>query len=430
VVVVLMGLLAFVGGTETNPVLGIFQGPMTRELGWSRASFTAPMTMGTILGGLVGLVVGPALDRYGGRWILGSAAVLLGGVFVLMGFVGALWQHFVLQIIGRAVLTGCFFLATGVVVPKWFVQKRGRAIAFSGLGQRAGHTILPVLTERVIALASWRAAWIATGALAWAMTVLPLALFLRRRPEDLGLLPDGAHPAEAGSAKGGEQVLIEEQGAPQPQEVSMRLKEVLRTPAFYLLLAAQSFMSFVAAGVHFHWFSYLQDQGIASGPAVASLAVSALVAMPVSVAAGFAAERFHVRYILAAAHVALAANVAFLAFTSTALEAYIFGVAHGATTGVSFTIGTIVWANYYGRDSVGAVRGAISPVAMLSNALGPFAAALAFDLTGSYGFILGLFTAMSCLAALCMVLAVPPRPRLPRVALPGLERLPPISREA
>ncbi|MDA1216293.1 MAG: MFS transporter, partial [Chloroflexi bacterium] len=127
VIVMVVAALSFAGGTETNPVLGIFQAPMTEEFGWSRSLYTAPMTIGTILGGLIGIFVGPAIDRYGGRWIYSVAVGILGATFILEGMVQELWQHFVLQIIGRGVLTGSFFLITSVVIPKWFIAKRGRA---------------------------------------------------------------------------------------------------------------------------------------------------------------------------------------------------------------------------------------------------------------------------------------------------------------
>ena len=110
VIVMVAGLLQFVGGTETFPVLGLFLKPMTDEFGWSKSVFTLPMTIGTILGGLSGVLVGPAMDRYGGKWIMGGSAMVLGTAFIGLGFVQNLWQYMVLQVIARAFTTGAFFM--------------------------------------------------------------------------------------------------------------------------------------------------------------------------------------------------------------------------------------------------------------------------------------------------------------------------------
>ena len=190
-IVVVISVISFAGGVETNPVLGVFQGPMTGEFGWSRALYTMPMSIGSFLGGLAALLVGPVMDRHGARWVMAAAIALMGLTFVLMGAVQELWHHFALQIVGRTVIASTFFMVVGVVIPKWFIRMRGRAVAFANLGQRLGQIAFPVMVERILLFGTWRTAWIAMGVAVWASSLLPTLLFLRRRPEDYGLLPDG-----------------------------------------------------------------------------------------------------------------------------------------------------------------------------------------------------------------------------------------------
>ncbi|MBI4198302.1 MAG: MFS transporter [Chloroflexi bacterium] len=412
VIVAVTALVQFAGGTETFPVLGLFLGPMTEELGWSRASFTAPMTIGTILGGLAGLFVGPAIDKYGARWVMTIAAVLLGIVFFLMGFVTELWQHNILQILGRGITAGAFFLMAGIVLPKWFIAKRGRATAFSGLGGRLGQFTTPIMVQAVILAFGWRYAWASLGVLVWAVGILPAFFFLKSKPEDMGLLPDGLTPEEEARRK----------EAPQGQtsrrrrsrsvvEVSLGPREALRTRAFYLMLAAQSLLSLVISGLHFHWFAYMTGQGLSSSVAVASIAISSLAGVPVSLLAGFLAERFPIRYILTVTYVGFAASVALLVFTTTPLMAYAYGIALGSFSGVTFTVSLVVWADYYGRGSLGAIRGITSPVNQTTNASGPLIAALAYDITGSYTAILWVFVAITAGTSLFWLLATPPKPK-------------------
>ncbi len=398
-IVIVISIISFAGGVETNPVLGVFQGPMTEEFGWSRALYTAPMSIGSFLGGLAALLVGPVMDRHGARWIMAGAITLMGLTFVLMGAVQEVWHHFALQIVGRTVIASTFFMVVGVVIPKWFLRMRGRAVAFANLGQRLGQIAFPVMVERILLFSSWRTAWVAMGIAVWASSLLPTILFLRRRPEDYGLLPDG-DIRDRGAAGG---------RAPAPREASFDRRAALRAPAFYLIAAAVSVQSFVTTCIHFHWFSYLTDLGVSSGAAVVSLSLSPLISMPVSIAAGFLAERAPVHRVMAASYFMMALSIGLFLFADDALTSYVFGLVFGVSTGMLFTVMNVVWADYFGRDAIGGIRGMVSPVHMLCNSLGPLAAAWSFDVTGSYSLIFTISAGLSALGGALVLLARRPR---------------------
>jgi MFS family permease len=397
-VVGVVSALSFAGGVETNPVLGIFQDPMTDEFAWSRAAFTLPMSIGTFAGGLAAVFTGPLMDRYGGRGVMTFAVVLLGLIFVGMGLLEAYWQYFALQLMGRTLVASTFFMIIGVILPKWFIAKRGRAIGISALGQRLGHAAFPVFIERVMAFSSWRTAAIALGVTVWATALLPAALLLRRRPEDMGQLPDGA--TRDLRAVGAQREVV----GPGTDEVSFKRGEAMRTPAFHLLLAALSAQSFVATGINFHWFSYLTGNGVSSGVTIASLAIAPLVGMPASVIAGFIAEKVPPQMVLAVAYVMTAGAIGILLVADNPVLAIVFGVVYGSAMGIQLTNNQVIWADFFGRDSIGGIRGIIAPVQMFTNALGPLAAALSFDLTGGYDAIFSggivVLLASAALAAL------------------------------
>jgi MFS family permease len=413
VIIMVVAALAFAGGTETNPVLGIFQGPMTEEFGWSRSLYTAPMTIGTILGGLIAVAVGPAIDRYGGRWIYSIAVGILGTTFILEGLVQELWQHFALQITGRAVLTSSFFLISSVVIPKWFITKRGRATGFAGIGQRGGQTIFPIIAERAVIGGNWRTGWIALGVLVWTVAFIPTILFLRRKPEDMGLLPDGVRPEDARAIQ---QRSTEGIGSTKPQvrreEVSFERKEVLRAPSFYLLATSISITSFVVTGIHFHWFSYMTDAGISSGAAITSVVLSPMIGVPVAVVSGFVVERIHVRYMLVASYMVLVGAIVLLLQVDTAWLAYAFGALMGLVNGINMTTNQMIWSEYFGRDAVGAIRGMTSPTQMLSNSMGPFVGAVIYDSTGSYVLTFTVSALLIVVSAVLLALARPPSKQL------------------
>ena len=129
VIVVVVALAGFTQSAETYPVLGVFLKPMTDEFGWSRSVFAGAMSIGTILGGFLALGIGPLVDRYGPRWILTFAFIILGATLALLGGITTLWQYYALQIIGRVMTMGVIAMAMQVIIPKWFVAKRGRTVA-------------------------------------------------------------------------------------------------------------------------------------------------------------------------------------------------------------------------------------------------------------------------------------------------------------
>ena len=96
-------------------------------------------------------------------------------------------------------------------------------------------------------------------------------------------------------------------------------------------------------------------------------------------------------------------------WSQTYVRYYVFGLLFGAATGILFTVMNIIWADYFGRDSIGGIRGMVSPVHMLSNSLGPLAAAMSFDSTGSYFLIFAISAALSAVGGTLLLLARKPR---------------------
>ena len=405
IIVAVVALASFTMSAETFPVLGVFLKPITEEFGWSRSVFTGSMTIGTLLGGVVALGVGPFIDRFGPRWTLVVAFTILGGTLILMAGINHLWQFYTLQILGRMMSMGVIALATMVVVPKWFIAKRGRAVALAQLGGRAGNAVTPLYVQLLVTRGSWRLATAVTGIVVWAVSLLPSAIFLRRRPEDMGLLPDGAAPEEAQEtsdvASGNNQLRT-------TNEVSFTLRQVLRLNSFYLLVAALAVSSFITPALHLHMIPYFTDQGISEGIAVTVVALSSASGALGSLTFGFLAERFSVRLIMVTGLALISISFFLLLAIEDATQALLWGLYLGIAQGGTFTLQQIIFADYYGRDSLGAIRGIVWPIQMVTNSIGPLAAALAYDTTGNYQFIFFLFGVLALLSALLLFLAKPP----------------------
>lgn len=403
IIVGVAALLQFAGGTPTFPVLGLFMEPMTEDMGWSRVAFATPMTIGTILGGIAGIIIGPAIDKYGARWIMTVASLVLGLAFVAMSFIDHYWQHFLLQMIIRSLTAGTFFMIVGIIVPKWFITMRGRAMAISSMGGRLGQFLTPIVIGWIIIQFGWRAGWSVMGSIVWVVSVAPVFFLLKNTPEDMGLLPDGKSLSKSENSN------INDSTKDLAEELSIGPRQALRTRSFYLMLIAQSGLSLVISGLHFHWFAYMTGQGIAESAAIASISISAITGVPISLAAGFLGERVPLRYVFVATYLGFSVSILILLSTTTPLMAYLYGISLGICSGITFTLNQLIWADYYGRKSLGAIRGLTSPINQVTNASGPVVAAVAFDMTGDYTAILWVFAITTSLASMLWFVATPPK---------------------
>jgi len=402
VMVVVVALGGFSASTEAFPVLSIFLKPMTDEFGWSRAAFTAPLTIGGLLGSVVALITGPLVDRFGSRWALTGAYTTLGVTFGLMSQIDHIGHYFFLQVIARSMNTGVMAVATAVIIPNWFIVRRGRALAMGNLGFPIGATLTPLYVQFMLSASGWRAAALGVGIAILIISTLPTGIFLRRRPEDMGLVPDGGLPDIRTSAD-----------ASQPRhfsssDVSLTLREAAREPAFYFLTIAGAFWWFSRAGLILHVFPYLTDSGLSEGLAVGVLAVHSAVGAGGSLLAGFLRDRYGVRFLLAGDLGLNALAVCLLLSVGAAWHAVAWAVLYGFAQGGSVPLQRLMYADYFGRRHLGSIEGVVRASQNVAQAIGPLVAAFAFDIFNSYTVIFSVFIATNIIAASLVLLASPP----------------------
>jgi MFS family permease len=137
---IIVGVSFLIGFTESGVfqnILSIFMKPMVDEFGWTRASVTGAIAVGSIAGGLLSLVVGPILDRYGPRMVSFWGILILSLGLGAITFVDTIWQFYLFFGIGRMVAVGVLSLAISVSVVNWFVRFRGRAMGITRIGSGA-----------------------------------------------------------------------------------------------------------------------------------------------------------------------------------------------------------------------------------------------------------------------------------------------------
>ena len=143
---------------QLNPTIGVFVTPITAEFGWSRSELAGAVTIGTIFGGILAILTGRIVDKFGPRWVLFSGFLILGSLLIGLGNIQNLFHFYIITVISRMVLQGVINITCQTIVTKWFIRLRGRAVAIATVGERVGNGVVPFLTQIIIITQGWRTA--------------------------------------------------------------------------------------------------------------------------------------------------------------------------------------------------------------------------------------------------------------------------------
>jgi OFA family oxalate/formate antiporter-like MFS transporter len=224
---------------------------------------------------------------------------------------------------------------------------------------------------------------------------VPAWLLLARRPEDLGLSPDGM----AASATGTSTPTLEGR---------FSRAQAVRTPAFWLLMLYTVLVYPVQAGVSLHQAPHFIERGISPTAAAAIVSFFSLMSGLAVMACGVLPRRLPTRFALALAGELLTAGALLMTQVASPLSGYVAGGAFGLGVGGILTLLPIAWANYFGRENFGAIRGLALSAQVLAQAAGPLLSGVLHDTTGDYLVSLQCFAALSVLSIAAALAARPP----------------------
>jgi MFS family permease len=393
-----------------SSMLGFFFRPFQNEFGWNRSALAAVQTIARVAEAVIAPFVGPLIDRYGPRRLMPIGAVIVGLAMLGVTQIDSVWQFYLLR--GIVVALGFTLmgnLVTDVAINNWFVRKRGRAIAIARLGSNISNMAFVPITVFVIGASGWRTMFVVFAVVTWLAVLIPSTLLMRRRPEDMGLHPDGIDPGSA-EANGRQDGTPAGQHTPIHEPIWTR-REVMATRAFWLLAVSFAVSSMAFQGINISLAPYIQDLGYSDATVAAAMTVRAAIMAGSLPFMGLLIEHSHklaIRVIpfaiqgLAAVLFLMAERPASL---WTALAVYGIGM-----SGVGVMQG-VIWANYFGRFSLGLVRSMAYFVAFGLGAIGPLAMNAVFDILGSYKPAFVVIAALFGLSALLMAAVRPPRAR-------------------
>lgn len=396
VLVVMLGItqtitwgIVYYGFTVFLPVL-------EADRGWSRGQMSGAFSIAMLLSGLGAAPVGRWLDARGPRVLMTVGSIAATVLMLALSQVQTLLQYYVVWALTGIVMSTVLYEPAFAVVTAWFERHRARAITAVTLMAGFASTIFMPIEAWLIELQGWRPALVTLAAFLAVTTILPHALLLRRRPEDIGEHLDGDPPAPGESDK----PASGRAGRP-PVSVSAAIAE----PAFRWLAVAFSLSTIVNIAIGVHLVAYLQDR--AFDPGFAATATGLIGAMQVAgrIVLMLLGERLPLRVVSAVVLAIQPLSIVVLLLAPSVAGVFAFIFLFGTMKGALTLIRPSVVVALYGRARYATMAGALAAFVMGATALAPISAGAAFDIMHSYVPLFWAFVVLSALPVPAVLLA-------------------------
>jgi MFS family permease len=368
------------GGAFSYSFTAFFK-PIVDEFGWSRALTSFAFSLRSFETGLLDPFIGIIIDRIGPRKMILFGVLLMGvGVFWL-GRIDSLFSFYAAFLVASLGLAAGFSLAQYAAIANWFVRKRARSMAILS----AGYGISGLLTPGMVWLIQtygWRTAFdfVAVGTF---VICVPLALVVRTRPEDSGLLPDGDSPITNEDIS--DQPAFVGTSAPSnPENIGYTAMEALKTRAFWQLFGWTALVGFATSAMFPHIIPYLVSIGIPEeyhGWAVTGITMSSLIGR---VGLGSLGDFYDKRYIIAGANFLQLVGVLIFAFMTEAWHLIPFALLFGPGYAAPIPLRPALQADYFGGKAFATIAGLLIAGWTVSGVIAPPFAGWVFDVWGTY----------------------------------------------
>lgn len=372
VVVVVTALTLLVSaGVRSAP--GVFLLPMQSELGWSKETISFAASLGLALFGLAGPLAGGLMDRFGpkrlmiGGMLLVITSLILSSRMQTTQELNLFWGA--LSGIGTGVASAVLGAA---VANRWFVAQRGLVTGVFGAATSAGQLIFVLALVWLSEQIGWRTSVLVLGGLVL-LVILPVLLFMRDDPSQLGLRAYGAPELPPAPA------------VPATAREGGVMGRALRTPTFWLLAGTFFVCGATSNGlIGIHFIPYAVDCGLTPVVGAGILAVMGMFNFVGTIASGWLTDRYDPRKLLLCYYGFRGVSLLMLPFMRSPLALMAFAVLFGLDYIATVPPTTALVADMFGRKNVGTVFGWVFAAHQLGAALAASLGGIARDGLGNY----------------------------------------------
>jgi len=390
--------------------------PISQQLGWSRTLIAGSVSAGAIASLVLSPVVGWAIDRFGARPVLVVSVLALGVAMISLAWATIPLTFYIAFAAGRVVFHTSAPIGASTVAARWFIRKRGRAIGVIFLIGAVGGIVYTMVASLVVESFGLKTTWIVIGLMVFAISVAPSLLLVAERPEDIGLLPDGDEseviPGK-NEASIPDPVGVRETPLPEENDDSWLLEEAARSGTFWLLVFMGFTCYFVHTSIGVHMGAYFRDIGLGATSAALAVSLSWTVSAIGSLVWGWITDRVQVRHAYCWMFLAQAVSTLYLMLAGGTMGVFLASALFGVVSAGSNVVPSVIYANYFGRLSLGKIRGLGEVGVLLGQATGPVIAGILFSLQGGYDTIFLVFVVLALACSLLVLKAKRPVRTMP-----------------
>jgi len=353
---------------------------MAKEFGATHTQLLGALTAAGLISTVLAPFLGRFVDRYGARVAITVGLATFGVTLILTSRINTIWQFYLLYSLGLGFCqTSVMRLGAASVAANWFVKWRGVAFAIPLSATAIAGSVYVLGAQAIVDLWSWRIVWLIMG-LGLLGIAAPLAwLVIRRRPEDLGLFPDGAGSANPTELHGGSK------GVNIPvSDISWTLGEAIRTRAFWILNFSVPLTGFAGLTIFIVMHPYFTQLGFSPTTAAQLVSFYAFASLLGTAIGATLIQLLSVRRLLVPLTAIYGAAIVLFIISGSAIGGlYLSLLILGLAVASSGQLGIQVWADFFGRSHLGTIIG-VTQIFRAVTLLGPIIAGMLRDTTGSY----------------------------------------------
>ena len=375
----------------------VFIGPLCEEFGWSRAITAGAFSTHMIVHGVFYIVSGILTDKYGPRIVVGLGGFIMGLGLCLTSQVNTIGQLYLFFGIMVGMGMGSVYVPLATTIARWFENKRGLALGIVTAGSPVGIIIFSLVAQYFILNYHWRTAYIVMGIVTLVIIGIA-ALFLRRDPGVMGLLPLGAKANNNGDDLTDNQV-----------ERGYYLSEAIKTKVLWVLGVAIIMYVTAVFVTTTHIVVHCLDIGIEPMAAAGMVAFIGGGQIAGRLCGGGISDRIGTKKTLLLSLFFLTICLFWLIWINEEWMFILFSLIFGFSFGIAVPQMPGLAVEFFGLRRIGAIIGVITAITTVGGALGAWLGGYIFDMTGSYSsaFMIGGILALVSLAIVALFLKAP-----------------------
>ena len=386
-----LSVILFFAAAGSMYVFPVFIESFQAEFGWSMTQISAGAAIFAIVMGLSNPLVGTLFARWGARTTMLTGATLLALTSIGYASLRSLPMLYAIMVVAGFAVASSTVLPAQTLITHWFDRFRGRAMGLTMLGIGAGGFLLPPLNELMIRLLGWRLTWVVSCSILVSIVIPLIAVFVRTRPSDLGLMRDGTASGEA-------------RGADSAPASGLTTGMAVSTLTFWLLVGIFLLQLTGVSALNFHFVPFaIQEIGFTPQQAAFFYGLSVGFSVVGRLSFGWLADRWPPILLMAVGLLlaALGPAVLELCFLRLRLHAvellWLYAIPFGIGSGGNFVVLPVLVGRCLGELHFSRIMGLLMTGSALGVIIGIPIGGLIFDETGSYEWML-----IACLTVLLL----------------------------